>query len=165
MQEVPAPSGRTEKRVLLVSVVILVLAFFSTSFTGYYNVGKSGRGVIDCITVERAKAFVNSGEHYKMLNYDFTNDGKLDYDDIELLEEEAMKRPCTLPPECAEEGQTRCAENNKVINLCIRDALGRLVIEEVPCEEGYRCEQRGDRASYGSYREASCVIPFRRAQP
>lgn len=155
MNAIPVPSGRTEKRVMLVAAVVLLLAFFSTSFTGFYNVGKSGGGVLDCVTLERVKAF--EGQN-KMLNYDYNNNGVIDKEDIDYVAEQAKNRPCTLPSECAVEGQTRCSVDERTVDLCVRDEFGRLVIEKVPCEAGQRCMQRGDRLGE---RYAACAYPFR----
>jgi len=160
MGEVSKVSGKTEKKVLLVSAVVLLLAFFSTSFTGYHHAGVGAEGKIyDCKDYYAAMSFL--GMNKRLGAYDPNRNGVVDEDDLEIIKGMALNRPCGLPSECSEEGKTQCSEDQYAVNLCIRDEFGRLVLESVPCDiKGMRC----DTKRLSRYETAaSCVYPFRNA--
>lgn len=130
------------KTIFFVSLALLLVGYFADQFsftTGYITA--AGDTKWTCRDVNYALSYLEAGRK-TFKTYDFNKDGSLDLIDIALIREEAKKRPCDLPPECAEEGRQYCGPTGNMLITCVKDEFGRLITQEDTCPQGMICVAR-----------------------
>ena len=141
-----------EKKVLLVTVVILLLGFFASNFayTGLHHTGNipelgvASLGIkeIDpntytCLDYYAALSHFNSGKF--RTTYDINGDGALDLGDLNSIKSFALEKPCKISDECPYEGFKTCGLREDIIRICVEDEFGNLVFENNKCDNGKVC--------------------------
>ncbi len=134
-----------EKRVILIAFVVLLLGFFSTSFTGLHHAGVTrgasgfGEATFNQEDLVRFDAIVGQEGHFAP--YDLNKNSILDEEDRDtIIEKIKLNRPRVRIREC-EEGETRCSqEDESTILICQLNELDEPVFVQVPCpERGMKC--------------------------
>lgn len=153
----------TEKRLLFVTFLILLLGFFSASFTGLHHAGSSARetvygtGVYSEEDAKMIESYIAQGEYKKSL--DLNKDGLLNQKDrelaIALIYRSRVKRyVCNV-------GETKCNVRNNVLDVCQENEYKSHEWVSVPCEQGQVCRTTDKNFASGvKTRFAECLYPF-----
>ncbi len=155
-----------EKRVLLVSLVILLLAFFSTTFTGLSTREKRAStvssGVFSEMDYDRCNSLMGLGK--RQAYCDLNNNGEIDEDDLmEIARQASLQRPRVASNDCVPGSSRISQEDQTVIRVCQQNNFGRYVWEIVPCPaKGMIAFQRYQSTKRGrSVPTAYCDYQFR----
>ena len=140
-----------EKTILMVTLGVLALAFFSYSVNpGTGAAVYTSKENFDCSDLRYGREFMEEeitslgSQHvtsYKP-HYDLDKDGKITQKDLNLIRELMDTHNCRdIENECAEIGRTRC-DNLGKIGTCVKDNTGRMIWNFVQCPKGMECKYK-----------------------
>ena len=159
-----------EKRVLIITLVILLLGFFSTTFTGLSTREKRTSTISSGISSEadydRCKYYIGGviGSGSYRTNCDLNNNGVIDADDLmEIARQASLQRPRVASNDWIPGSSYVSQEDKSAIVVCQQNEFGRFVKITVPCpEKGMVASQTYQSLKTGrSVPAAYCDYPYR----
>lgn len=131
-----------EKRVLIITLVILLLGFFSTTFTGLSTREKRTSTISSGISSEadydRCEHYIGgiSGSGEYRTNCDLNKDGIIDEKDLmQIARQASLQRPRIASNDCIPGSSHVSQEDKSAIVVCQQNEFGRYIQVTVPCPE------------------------------